>query len=267
MPEVNVNGVRLHYEETGAGSETVVFSHSYLVDHTHFHPQMKALGEKYRCIGYDHRGHGKSEVTAGGYDMENLYADAVAFVEQMNCAPCHFIGLSTGGFIGLRLGIRRPDLLKSLVLMDASADTEPAGKLIQYRLMMLAVRLFGMRAVAGRVMKAMFAKKFLKDPARRHEAEAWKRMMIGADRMGIIRFGRGIFNRRSVYDQIDKIETPTLVVVGEQDVSTTPEKARRMAGKIPGARLVVIPHAGHLCTIEEPEAVTSALQEFLALST
>ena len=263
MPGVKVNGVNLHYEETGAGSETIVFSHSYLVDHTHFHPQMKALGKKYRCIAYDHRGHGKSEVTKGGYDMENLYADAVAFIEELGCTPCHFVGLSTGGFIGLRLGIRRPDLLKSLILMDTSADAESLGKRIQYKAMMLAVRLLGTRSVAGQVMKKMFAKKFLKDPARKHEAEAWKRMMIDADRLAMIRFGRGIFARRSVYDQIDKIKMPTLVVVGEQDVSTTPERARRIAGKIPGAELAVIPHAGHLCTIEEPEAVTAALENFL----
>jgi pimeloyl-ACP methyl ester carboxylesterase len=263
MPEVTVNGVRLHYEEMGAGSETIVFSHSYLVDHTHFHPQMKALGKKYRCIGFDHRGHGKSEVTEGGYDMENLYADAVAFIEKLGCAPCHFVGLSTGGFIGLRLGVRRPDLLKSLVLMDTSADAESGGKLLQYKLMMIAVRLFGTGVVAGQVMKKMFAKKFLKDPERKHEAAEWKRRMIAADRLGMIRFGRGIFARQSVYDLIDKLETPTLVVVGEQDVSTTPDKARRIAGRIPGAKLVLIPDAGHLCTIEEPDAVTAALEEFL----
>jgi 3-oxoadipate enol-lactonase len=263
MPDIEVNGVKLHYEEMGAGSETIVFSHSYLVDHTHFHPQMRALAKKYRCIGFDHRGHGRSEVTQDGYDMENLYADAVAFIEEMGCAPCHFVGLSTGGFIGLRLGIRRPDLLKSLVLMDSSADAESGGKRIQYKLMMLIVRLLGTRAVAGRVMKMMFARKFLSDPARKHEAEEWKRRMIAADRMGLIRFGRGIFARKSVFDQIDQIKTPTLMVVGEQDVATTPEKARRIAGKIPGARLTIIPEAGHLCTIEEPDAVTSALEDFL----
>ena len=264
MPDITVNGVRLHYQEMGEGSETIVFSHSYLVDHTHFHPQMRALSRKYRCIGFDHRGHGRSEVTKNGYDMENLYSDAVAFIEEMGCAPCHFVGLSTGGFIGLRLGIRRPDQLRSLILMDTSADAESGGKRVQYKLMMLIVRLLGTRGVAWRVMKMMFAKKFLNDPARKHEAAEWKRRMIAADRRGMIRFGQGIFARSSVYDQIDQIKAPTLVVVGEKDVATTPDKARRMADKIPGAKLAVIPHAGHLCTIEEPEAVTSALESFLA---
>jgi len=67
--------------------------------------------------------------------MENLYSDAVGFIEALDCAPCHFVGLSTGGFIGLRIGIRRPDLVKSLVLMDTSADDEPEETLRQYRQM------------------------------------------------------------------------------------------------------------------------------------
>lgn len=140
MPEVRVNHVILHYEEMGQGADTLVFSHSYLVDSSHFYPQMKALSDRYRCLAYDHRGHGRSEVTAGGYDMENLFADAVGFIEKMNCAPCHFIGLSTGGFIGLRIGIRRPDLLKTLILMDTSAEAEPKENLGRYKILLFVVR-------------------------------------------------------------------------------------------------------------------------------
>jgi len=76
MSEITVNGVTLFYEEKGSGPETLVFSHSYLVDSTHFAPQIETLSDRYRCISYDHRGHGRSQVTEGGYDMENLYADA-----------------------------------------------------------------------------------------------------------------------------------------------------------------------------------------------
>jgi 3-oxoadipate enol-lactonase len=96
MSEITVNGVTLFYEEQGAGADTVVFSHSYLVDSTQFAPQIEALSDRYRCIAYDHRGHGRSQVTEGGYDMENLYADAVGLIEALHCAPCHFVGLSTG---------------------------------------------------------------------------------------------------------------------------------------------------------------------------
>ena len=84
-----------------AGSEVVVFSHSYLLDLSHFNPQIEALSDRHRCIAFDHRGHGASERPREGYDMETLYEDAVAFLEAMSCGPVHFVGLSTGGFIGL----------------------------------------------------------------------------------------------------------------------------------------------------------------------
>jgi pimeloyl-ACP methyl ester carboxylesterase len=122
MPTVNCNGVQLFYTDTENGQDTVVFSHSYLLDHSHFNPQIDVLKEHYRCIAFDHRGHGQSGKPSSGYEMENLYQDAVSFIEEMGCAPCHFVGLSTGGFIGLRIGIRRPELVKSLIMMDTSAD-------------------------------------------------------------------------------------------------------------------------------------------------
>ncbi len=267
MPEITVNDVRLHYEEMGKGPEAVVFSHSYLLDSRHFYPQMHGLRERYRCLAFDHRGHGRSEVTDGGYDMENLYTDAVAFIEGMDCAPCHFVGLSTGGFIGLRLGIRRPDLLKTLTVMGTSADAEPEENLRQYKMLLLVVRWLGYRPVIGRAIRLFFAGKFLSDLTRRDEVAEWRQRMMANDRKAMIKFGEGIFARESVYEQLDQIKAPTLVVVGEQDVPQPVAKARRIAERIAGAKLVVIPDAGHLCTVEEPAAVTSAIEEFLTANT
>jgi 3-oxoadipate enol-lactonase len=263
MPDILVNGVRLHYTEQGSGSETIVFSHSFLVDSHHFDPQIAALKGHYRCIAYDHRGHGRSEVARGGYEMENLYQDAVSLIEALGCAPCHFVGLSTGGFIGLRLAIRRPEMLKSLTLMDTSAEAEPPEAMKQHRLMLFALRWLGYRPVVGRAMPIFFGPRFLKDPSRSHEVREWRRRMTANDRQAMIDFASGIISRESVYEQIDAIRTPTLVVVGEKDVPTPPEKARHMASRIPGARLEVIADSGHLTTIEEPAAVNAALKAFL----
>lgn len=264
MPKISANGVQLYYREAGSGSETVVFSHSYLVDNFHFDPQIRILKERFRCLAYDHRGHGQSEITKDGYDMENLYADAVGFIEALECAPCHFIGLSTGGFIGLRIGIRRPDLVKSLIVMDTSADAEPQEAMRKYRLMFFTVRLFGYRPVVGKAMPIFFADKFLKDPARQNEVKEWRRRLMANNKMAMIKFGHGIFARASVYEQLDKIKTPTLVIAGEKDVAQPVKRAERIAGKIPGAKLKIIPEAGHLCTVEEPAVVTKAIEEFLA---
>ena len=265
MPKINCNGVQLYYTDTGKGSETVVFSHSYMADHSHFNPQIDFLKANYRCIAFDHRGHGRSDKPAIGYDMENLYKDAVSFIEALQCAPCHFVGLSTGGFIGLRIGIRRPDLVKSLVLMDTSADEEPAESLGEYKLMLFVVRWIGYWPVIRRAQPNFFAPKFLNDPARQSEVAEWRQLFTANDRTAVYKFGHGIFSRKSVYDQINKIDKPTLVVVGEQDIPTPVGRAKRIAEKIPGARLEIIPDAGHLCTVEEPDAVNSAIEKFLAL--
>lgn len=263
MPEVLVNGAKLFYEEMGSGPETVVFSHSYLVDGRHFTPQMQALRDRYRCIAYDHRGHGRSEVTESGYDMENLYADGVGFIEALGCAPCHFVGLSSGGFIGLRIGIRRPDLLRSLILMGTSADPESEENVKQYKLLLLIVRWLGYWPVVGKVMPLLFGEKFLSDPARQEEVREWKRCILSSNKKAMIKFGEGIFSRAGVIEELPKIRTPTLVIVGEEDRAQPLEKAKRIAESIPGARLVVIPRAGHLCTVEEPADVTVAIEEFL----
>ncbi|MDX2502829.1 MAG: alpha/beta fold hydrolase [Deltaproteobacteria bacterium] len=267
MPKILSNGIQLHYEEMGSGPETIVFSHSYLADHYHFNPQMQALKDRYRCIAFDHRGHGQSEIPDDGYDMENLYEDAVGFIEALDCAPCHFVGLSTGGFIGVRIGNRRPDLVKSLVLMDTSADAEPEEAVRQYHQMLFVVRWVGYWPVIGRVMPIFFASKFLNDPARQDQVKEWKRRFMANDRKAIVKFGNGIFGRTSCYEELDKIQTPTLVMVGAEDSAQPLAKAERIANKIPGATLRVIPDSAHLCTVEEPAAVTSAIEEFLSTQT
>ena len=263
MPHLRVNDVTLFYEEMGSGPESIIFSHSFLLSGVHFNPQMQALRDRYRCIAFDHRGHGRSEKTANGYAMENLYEDAVAFIEGMGCAPCHFVGLSTGGFIGMRLGIRRPDLLRSLVLMDTSPDSEPSEALGQYKMLIWVIRLLGWRPVTGRLLPLFFGKKFLSDPDRTDEVKEWRGHILQNNRTAARKFGQGIFARESVYEDLPRITTPTLVMAGEEDVPTPISKARRIADGIPGARLKIIPHAGHICTVEEPQQVTEAIEDFL----
>ena len=151
--------------------------------------------------------------------------------------------------------------------MDTSADAEPEEALRQYRQMLFVVRWLGYRPVIGRVMPIFFASKFLNDPARQDEVKEWKRRFMANDRKAIVKFGYGIFGRTSCYEELDKIQTPTLVMVGAEDPAQPLAKAERIANKIPGAILRVIPDAAHLCTVEEPAAVTSAIEEFLSNQT
>jgi pimeloyl-ACP methyl ester carboxylesterase len=261
MPYLQVNGAKLYYEVSGDGPETVVFSHGLLMSGGMFADQAAALASRYRCIRYDHRGQGRSEVTDSGYDMDALADDAAKLIEALDAAPCHFVGLSMGGFVGMRLALSRPELLRSLVLMDTSADPEPNRK--PYRRLAFVGRWLGFRPVVDRVMNIMFGRSFLEDPARAAVREHWRQHLLSLDRRGTYRAAHGVIDRDGVYQRISGIATPTLIMVGEEDVATVPEKSERMQHVIPGARLVRIPGAGHSASIEQPERVTDAVRSFL----
>jgi 3-oxoadipate enol-lactonase len=232
-----------------------------------FDAQVAELADRFRCVTFDFRGQGRSEVTADGYDMDTLSDDAAALIEALGCAPCHFVGLSMGGFIGMRLAARRPELVRSLVLMETSADPEPAENVPRYRLLGGIVGVLGklgMRLVMPKVMRIMFSRTFLQDPAREADRRLWRQRGMENHPRGITRALGGVIERKPIYAELGKIAVPTLVVVGDEDVATVPAKAERIAAAIAGARLVVIPGAGHTSSVEQPDLVNAALEGFLA---
>jgi pimeloyl-ACP methyl ester carboxylesterase len=262
MATLQVPGARLHYEQRGEGPETIVFAHGLLFSGRMFDGQVEVLRENYRCVAFDFRGQGKSEVTRRGYDMDTLAEDAAALIEALGCAPCHLVGLSMGGFVGLRLAIRRPELLRTLVLISTSADPDSAGIVAGYRRMAFVTRWLGPRIVARRVERIIFGEPFLNDPSREAERESWMRRIMANGRIGMARAALGVIDREGVRDLLERIAVPTLILVGERDVATPPSKSERMHTRIPGSKLVVIPGAGHTLTVEDPGAVNAALAEF-----
>jgi len=264
MPYLRVNGVKLYYRTYGNGPETIVFSHGLLWSGKMFKEQAAALQDRYRIITYDHRGQGKSQAARSGYDMENVYLDAVELLESLRLGPYHFVGLSMGGFVGMRLAARRPDLLRSLILLETSADPEPRENIGKYRLLNGIVRWLGFWPVIGSVMKIMFGQKFLNDPLRRGLKKKMIKALKENNRSSITKAVRGVITRQGIADELDRITVPTLIMVGDQDVATVPDKARAIHAQIPHSELIIIPGAGHTASVEEPEAVNEAISAFLA---
>jgi len=262
MPHLQVNGARLYYEECGQGP-AIVFVHGLLFNGRMFSAQVEALSPRFRCITVDLRGHGQSEVTREGYDMDTLTDDVIALARALGATPFHFVGLSMGGFIGMRIAARHPELVRSLSLLDTSAGPEPHKTIPRYRLLARVGRWFGFGIVASKVLPIMFAPKFLADPARSQLREEWRRAIVANSRAGIPRALEGVVTRKAVEHEIPAIRCPTLVMVGDHDVATVPAKAQRIASLIPGARLVTIQDAGHSSCIEEPAAVNAELQRFI----
>jgi len=260
---MQINGAEIQFEDAGAGP-TIVFAHGLLCSTRLFDHQVEFLKDRYRCIRFDFRGQGKSEITPDGYDIDSLTEDTACLIRTLGVAPCHFAGLSMGGFVGLRLAARQPELIRSLTLMSTSADAEPTVMALAYRVLCFIARRFSMRLTAGPVKRIMFGRRFRDDPAREAERATWRELLLCNDPVGVTRAARGVFSRPPMYDELDRIRVPTLVLVGALDRATPPDRARRIHERIPGSRLVIIPHAGHTLTVEEPAPVNAAIAEFLA---
>jgi pimeloyl-ACP methyl ester carboxylesterase len=268
VPQIDVNGTSLFYLDTGPGStgETVVFSHGLLWSTELFEPQISLLRERYRCIAWDHRGQGKSAPDDREcIGIELVWQDAVALLETLNTGPVHFCGLSMGGFVAMRMGARRPDLVKSLILIETSSDPEPVENVPKYRRLTRVVRILGTTmarpVIRSRVVPIMVGKSILSDASRKADLARFTEIMSA--RGDIWRAVNGVIDRGGIHGELGRVTAPTIVIVGEEDVATVPAKAERIAGAISHAKLVRIPRAGHSSTVEEPAAVTAAIDEFL----
>lgn len=263
MKFVEANGVTLAYREAGSGPETVVLSHSFLVDHRQFDHQIETLSRDARVIAFDHRDHGASARVTRGYALSDLVRDGEAVLERLDATPCHFVGLSTGGFVGMRLAIRSPELFRSLTLMDTSAQRERPARRAKNEGLRVALAALGTRPLLGAAMRTMFSRSFLENPERRDEVALWRSRIAANDPKALRRFGKAIFARDDVTDQLRSMPVPTLVMVGREDSALPVGDSETMARLIPDARLAVVPDAGHLCTIEQPEAVEDVLVPFI----
>ena len=261
MPMIRANGTALYYEDTGGTGAPIVFSHGLLWNTTLFAPQIAVLKDRYRCIAYDHRGQGRSADDAShAIAMETVTDDAAALIEALELGPVHFCGLSMGGIVAMRLAISRPDLIRSLVLLDTTADPEPYK--LKFKMMNIVARYFGLGVVCKAILPALFGKTALNDSARAGERLEWQQQ-LASNRRSIWRAVNGVLERKSIYGELHKIAVPTLVAVGDEDVGTPSALAERIAGAIAGAKLMVIPGAGHGSTLEQPSIVTAAIGAFL----
>ncbi|MFY0653395.1 MAG: alpha/beta fold hydrolase [Cyclobacteriaceae bacterium] len=260
MPQIKINGADIYYEIHGHGPETMLFSHGLLFSGKMYKDQVDYFKAHYKCVIYDHRGQGQSEVTEAGYDMDSLYEDAVELIYQLGLGPCHIAGLSMGGFVAMRVAARKPELLKSLILLETSAEVEPNK--FKYSLLSTVTKFFGIPAVINKVMPILFGQTFLNDLDRKDLVQQWRTELL-ANKKTITKAVKGVIDRESVLNELGNIHVPTLVIVGEEDVATPPAKSKNIKLKIPQARLAIIKGAGHSSTIEEPLQVIDAIEVFL----
>jgi 3-oxoadipate enol-lactonase len=268
VPVVRLDDAEVHITDTGPppgrpDAPAVVFGHGLLFSGQMFAPQVAALRDDFRCVTVDWRGQGDSPAAPDGYDMDTLLGDLVGVLDHLGLGAVHYVGLSMGGFVGMRLAARRPERVRTLTLLDTSAGPEDRLNTVRYRLMAGVYGLVGIGPLRRPVTRIMFGRTFLAGPRAEDVVRDWAAVLARNDRAGTRRAIRGVTDRSAVTPELPRISAPTLVVVGDEDVATPLDKAEAVADAIPGAQLVVVDGAGHSSTIEAPEAVSRLLRTFL----
>jgi 3-oxoadipate enol-lactonase len=265
MPTIQIADRRMHYEVHGDGPETIAFAHGLLWDRHLFDAQISALQGRYRCVSFDFRGHGLSTAGRSGYELYAQTDDVAALITALGGGPCHFVGHSMGGFVGLRLALRHPALVKSLTLIGSAAEAASSRDVLEASVVRVIVRYFGLRPIANTAMDICFGDNFLADPARETLRRQMRQRLIANDRVAMARTVRALLARDDLSPELHQITAPTLILVGsnDKDSHTTPAHSQRMHEGIPGSRWVVVPGGGHTLPVEEPGVVTAALDEFL----
>lgn len=263
MPIINVRNVDYYYEEHGSGEETLVFSHGMTFAGWMFEYQVEYFKSRYRVITYDFRGQGKTQATEGGYDIDSLYEDTVELIKALCPKPVIYVGLSMGGFVGMRLAARNPELVDKLILLDTTCKEEPFENIPKYKMLNNIVRTVGYWPVEKNVMEIMFGDKFLKDKSRKAQYDLYLKRITSNNRSAIVKAVLGVVERKGIQFELENIKCPTLIVRGDQDKQVTHERSLMIHENIKGSIHVEIEGAGHSGTLEEPEEYNRVIEEFI----
>lgn len=256
-----VNGINIVYDDVGTGLP-IVFLHAFPLNRTMWGPQEVALSKRFRVISIDLRGHGESDAPYWKYSLEQYALDVKEVLVQLGITRALFVGLSMGGYLEFALYRRYPDLILGFVFADTRAEADKPEQ-IQWRFS-LAQRTaaIGPAAVIAEMLPKLLAPQTYERNA--DLVERVRSIQATAPVPGIIGDLMAMAERPDSTDLLPSITVPTLVIVGHDDVLTTPADAERIAGGIPGAKLVITPDAGHLSNMEQPDLFNRAVGEFAA---
>lgn len=254
----SINGIRMAYFRRGRAHETtLLLIHGFPLDHRLWEAQLRGLSAGAHVLAPDLRGHGRSGLTSGSLTMDGHADDLAALLDHLGVGRAVVAGLSMGGYVAFAFWRRHRDRVRALALLDTRAEADSAAARAGRDAAAARVRQAGAAAIADDMLPKLLAPANLTDP---EIAGPVRRMMAEQPVEGIAGALGGLRDREDSRPTLSTITVPALVVVGEYDTITPPADAQAMAGGIPGARLVVIPGAGHLSPLENPRAVNAALR-------
>lgn len=253
--QVEANGARFHVRIDGDSGPWVLLSHGLATDLSMWDELTAALHSRYRIIRYDARGHGATEATNGDYSLDQLTADAVGILDALGVDRVHVAGLSMGGMIAQGLMLDHPQRVLSAVIADSRHTTTPEFT-EAWLSRAEAVRKGGIDAIlASTVERWSSAGLAQRNP---NAVARMERMIKNTSADGYCGCAVALAHLNYGH-RLGEIETPTLVICGDEDHGAPPENSHEMHSMIRGSRFAVVEQAGHISNIEKPAFFNAAV--------
>lgn len=260
--EAGINGVRHFYRDEGPrAGMPVVLIHGFPLSHAMWEPQIESLAGEVRVVAYDVRGLGGSGAGDGQTTMEVLVDDLLGLLDRLGLGEAVLCGLSMGGYIALRAVEREPARVRALVLADTRSAADADEAKLSRAAAIQAIKKHGLAPFAEDFVKKIFAPATVAES--RPCVAAIRDIIVRNDPVGVCGAALALLSRTDTTPALPGIKAPSLVLVGEHDALTPPAGAQALAAAIPGAKLAVIPGAGHMSNLENPVDFNRRLAGFL----
>ena len=260
MAFINNHGAKIYWDEQGSGPPLLLIM-GLGYPSVMWHRSRPILSASYRTIAFDNRGAGQSDVPPGPYSIKEMASDAAAVLDAAGVPTAHVFGISMGGMIAQEFALRYPDRVRSLILGCTAAGGPTAQ-----RAEPAAIEMLTSRGNMTPEQAAEAAVPFIYDgatPRRLIDEDIDIRRPWFPTREGYYAQLQAIMGWES-YSRLQGISAPTLVIHGKADRLVPSRNGEILAGRISGAKLVLLDHASHLFSTDQPEAAHKAILEFLA---
>jgi pimeloyl-ACP methyl ester carboxylesterase len=254
---IRTNGLEIAYERVGEGPP-IVFVHGAALDSRMWRQQLAALADEFTVVAWDEPGAGRSSDVPADFALAD-YADCLAaLIEALDLGPAHVAGLSWGGTVALELYRRHPELVATLLLVDTYAGWK--GSLSEDEVRARVEGLRQMLSAADHLFDPTLPGLFAGDPP--EQFVPLLEAMAADVRPESMRTALLVMAEADLRDLLPRIAVPTLLIWGELDARSPLSVARQFEAAIPGAELVVIPGAGHVSNLEQPELFSDIVRRF-----
>lgn len=245
---ISAKGAGLFVQDEGTGP-TLVFSHCLGLNHRVWDGVVAQL-PNYRCVRYDLRGHGQSDVPDGPYSMGTLISDAEAVCDALELRDVVFVGLSVGGMVAQGLAVKRLDIVRGMTLIASAAKH---GQPAPWHSRAKTVRDGGMPAIIPEMLKRWNA---------RDNSPKLEEWLTRANAEGFAATCEAIAGT-DFYTPTSGLRLPTLGLCGNDDKATPPDLVRETTDLVPGSQFHLVRGAGHIAPVAHADDITTRLREFL----